>query len=190
MRAGAHVSSIDALESFRSSLILYLTRSRAVLDDVTQEIVRARIWLETDRQVHWKRQIRLRTAAVSQAEAELVTARLSGDAGVIVDRRRALAKARDALRQAEESRDRVRRWLQRYATDVEARGVSPRRLQQILSHDGSRAANFIETAATILRDYAAQGTGPAANPDANATPQGAETLPPGAVAKTGEGGGS
>lgn len=170
--------------------MLYLVRCRAVLDDVAQDIVRVRIWLETDRQVHWKRQIRLRGAEASQAEAELVTARLSGDTGAIMDRRRALAKARDALHQAEESRDRVRRWLQRYATDVEAHGVLPRRLQQVLSHDGSRAVNFLESAATILMDYAAQGTGPAAHPGAEPAPQNAEAGSAHAMTSTGEGGAS
>lgn len=162
MSFGAKVSSIEALESFRSSLVLYLSRSRCVLEDVAQEIVRARIWLETDRQVYWKQQIRLRTAAAAQAEQELMTARLSGEAGAILERKQALAKARDALGQAEAGRERVRRWLQRYPTDVEARGALPRRLQHLLSHDASRAVSFLEQAAVILTDYAGQGTGAAA----------------------------
>jgi len=159
MTPGARVSSVEALEAFRSSLVLYLTRSRAVLEDVAQEIVRARIWLETDRQAHWKRQVRRRSAVAAQAEQELTTARLSGDAGAILERKQALAKARDALRQAEEGLDRVRRWLRRYPTDVEARGALPRRLQQVYSTDTSRAVNFLERAAVILQDYAASGTG-------------------------------
>ncbi len=165
MSSGAKVSSIDALESFRSSLLLYLTRSRSVLDEVTQDIVRTRIWLETDRRVHWKRQIRLSSAAAAQAEQELMTARLSGDSGAILDRRRAVAKARDAFRRAEEGRDRVRRWLLRYATDVEARAALPRRLQHMLSNEGNRAVHFLETSAAILRDYAGQeaASGPAAS---------------------------
>ena len=41
MTPGAKVSSIEALEALRSSLVLYLTRSRVVLEDLGQEIVRA-----------------------------------------------------------------------------------------------------------------------------------------------------
>jgi len=162
MTGQAKVRSIEALDSFRNSLVLYLTRSRAVLEDAAQEIVRARIWLQTDRQVHWKRQIRLCAAAASQAEQELVTARLSGDTGVVLERRKALAKARDALQHAEEGLARVRRWLQRFPTDVEARGALPHRLQHVLANDGSRAVSFLEAAAALLTDYAGRGTGSAA----------------------------
>ena len=163
-----------------------------MLDDVAQEIVRVRIWLETDRQVHWKRHIRRARAAAAQAEQELMTARLSGDARTVGERRNALAKARDALRQAEEELDRVRRWLQRYPTDVEARGALPRRLQHLFATDTSRAVNFLETAATILTDYAGPGTGLAA---ANAEPAStrdaarpAEADSPGIGAQPGTGG--
>lgn len=192
MSSGAKVRSIDALESFRSSLLLYLTRSRSVLDEVTQDIVRTRIWLETDRRVHWKREIRLCTAAAAQAEQELMTARLSGDSGAILDRKRAVAKARDALRRAEEGRDRVRRWLLRYATDVEARAALPRRLQHMLSNEGNRAAHFLETAAAILRDYAGQeaASGPAASQPAVPPSIGPDAGPapvPGAGEQPGQG---
>jgi hypothetical protein len=172
MTPGAKVSSIEALDALRSSLVLYLTRSRLVLEDLGQEIVRARIWLETDRQVHWKRQVRRLGAAAAQAEQELTTARLSGDAGAILDRKRALAKARDALRQAEEGLERVRRWLRRYPTDVEARGVLPRRLQQVLSTETSRAVSFLDRAAAILQDYAGRGTGSATGAAEPAAPPG------------------
>lgn len=159
MTPGAKVSSVEALEGLRSSLVLYLTRSQAVLEDVAQEIVRARVWLETDRQVHWKRQVRRLSATVAQAEQELTTARLAGDAGAILERKQALAKARDTLRQAEEGLERVRRWLRRYPTDVEARGALPRRLQQVLSTDTGRAVSFLERATVILQDYAGGGPG-------------------------------
>jgi hypothetical protein len=172
MTPGAKVSSIEALEALRSGLVLYLTRSRVVLEDLGQEIVRARIWLETDRQVHWRRQVRRLGAAAAQAEQELTTARLSGDAGAILDRKRALAKARDALRQAEEGLERVRRWLRRYPTDVEARGVLPRRLQQVLSAETSRAVSFLDRAAAILQDYAGRKTGSATGAPEPAAPPG------------------
>lgn len=181
MRPGANVRSIDALEGFRSRLVLYLTRSRAILEDVAQEIVRTRIWLETECPVHWKRQIRLLSVTAAQAEQELVTARLSGDAGAIMERKRALAKALGNLRHAEEGLERTRRWLQRYPTDVEAQGALPQRLQHLLATDASRAVNFLETAATILADYAGRGTGsatataePAATADAGLTGSRAE----------------
>ena len=41
----AHVTSVDALELFRSQLIVYLSKARPALDEVSAEVVRTRVWL-------------------------------------------------------------------------------------------------------------------------------------------------
>lgn len=173
MSTGAKVRSIEALEAFRSTLLLYLARGSAALDDVTQDIVRVRIWLETDRRVHWQREIRRRRALAAQAEQELTTARLWGDPAAITDRKRALARARETLREAEEALERVRRWLQRYPTEIEARGALPRRLQHVFATETSRAVSFLENAAAILSDYAGREVAPAAAAAPDRGPTGA-----------------
>ena len=43
----AHVASIEALDDFRAKLVVYLAKAGRVLDDVRQEVVGMRIWLQT-----------------------------------------------------------------------------------------------------------------------------------------------
>ena len=44
----AHVTSLEALESFRASLILYVSKARPTLEEVSADVVRTRLWLEND----------------------------------------------------------------------------------------------------------------------------------------------
>ena len=46
MAERAQVTSSDALELFRSNLLLYLDKARPALDEVSAEVMRMRNWLE------------------------------------------------------------------------------------------------------------------------------------------------
>jgi hypothetical protein len=94
MNRQAHVTAVAELDAFRASLIVYLDKAGRVLDDVQQEVVGTRLWLQSDRQVHWKHEIRKRTKLLNQAEQELFTARLSGHPAAVQDRRRTVERAR------------------------------------------------------------------------------------------------
>ena len=58
MPQGAKVTSLDALEAFRSNLIIYLSKARPTVDEINAEVVRLRVWLESDRRVFWEKQVR------------------------------------------------------------------------------------------------------------------------------------
>ena len=44
--SGAHVTNLESLERFRSSLVLFLERANLILDEVGEEVKRTRIWLQ------------------------------------------------------------------------------------------------------------------------------------------------
>ena len=73
----AHVSSIDELEAFRSALIIYLSKARPTLDEVSSEVMRTRVWLDDEQRIHWENEFRRRTRALQEAQAALFSARLS-----------------------------------------------------------------------------------------------------------------
>ncbi|MBC8127040.1 MAG: hypothetical protein H8M99_07840, partial [Gloeobacteraceae cyanobacterium ES-bin-144] len=54
----AKVSSIDALEAFRSDLIQYVEKARVALEDATGEVRRTQSWLDVDRKGYWSQQIK------------------------------------------------------------------------------------------------------------------------------------
>src|SRR5690242_6421443 len=72
----AHVTSLEALETFRSDLIVYLSKARPALDEISAEVVRTRTWLENDQRLHWEKQMRQRLKELEQAQQALFSAKL------------------------------------------------------------------------------------------------------------------
>ena len=66
----AHVDSLEAIESFRAALIVYLSKSRQALEVATGEIVRTRLWLETDRRIYWENHVRRCTKELELAHEQ------------------------------------------------------------------------------------------------------------------------
>jgi hypothetical protein len=150
----AQVTSIEAIDAFKASLIVYLEKARGVLDNVNDDVVRTRVWLQSDRQLHWKHQIGQRTRVLAQAEQELLTARLSGMPEAIKARQMTVNQARLALREAEERLARVNRWTQQFETQVGTRAKVVTQLRHSLAHDMGKAVALLEGAATSLAAYA------------------------------------
>lgn len=185
MAGEAHVSSIEVLEDFRAELVVYLEAAGRILDDVRHEVVSTRNWLQTDRQDHWKRLIHRRGKELAQAEAELLTARLSGNPGAIQDRRLIVQRARQAMQEAEEGLNRVRHWLRHYEGEVESRAKVVHQVRHTIGYDMTKAVAFLRESAKILAEYAAlSASAPALSPPA------ASAGPESARGEPGAGGGS
>ena len=131
----AKVTSIEAIDAFKASLIVYLEKAGCVLDDISDDVVRTRIWLQSDRQLHWKNQTRQRSRELARAEQELLTARLSGMSEAIKARQMTVNKARLALREAEERLARLKQWIRQFETQVESRAKVVTQLRHSLVHD-------------------------------------------------------
>jgi hypothetical protein len=187
MELRATVSSLDALDAFRSSLILYLERARHILDDVRHEVVRTRAWLEQDRQPHWKKQIRLRAHVLAQAEQELLTARLSEQAEAIRDRRRTVDRAKANLQEAEAAFDRARQWLRQYDREIDPHSKATQSLRQRLDLDLVKAVALLAETTRVLADYAELA--PGRNPGSAAEPLPGSSAPPASAPGSLEGGG-
>ncbi len=164
----AKVTSIEAIDAFKASLIVYLEKAGCVLDDVSDDVLRTRSWLQTDRQLHWKNQTRQRTRELAQAEQELLTARLSGLPEAIKARQMAVNKARLALREAEERLACVKQWMRQFETQVESRAKVVTQLRHSLAHDMRKAVAFLEGAAATLAAYADMAPPPPLTPQVRA----------------------
>lgn len=161
MSTPARVHSIEALDAFRATLLVYLDKAERILDDTMSDVVRTRVWLETDRRLFWRNQIRDKAKLLAQAEAELLTAKLSGHPEVIQERRLVVNRARRALEESEAGRDRVERWIRHFEPEVESRTQVVNQLRQVLSHDMHKAVAFLDASSAALADYAGMVAPPA-----------------------------
>lgn len=154
MSQSAKVTSIDTLDSFRASLIVYLSKATRVLDDVRDDVGRTKVWLHTECLSHWKKEIRLRQRTLDQANAELMTERLADNREAIQTRKMAVRKAKARVEEAEAKLARVKYWIRNYETKVEAKSKVVHQMQHYLDYDMKKAVAYLEGAAKSLAEYA------------------------------------
>ena len=77
-RARYKVTSLEALEDFRAKLIVYRDKASRVLDEVSDDVTRTRVWLENERPAYWQAQVRRLNRDLETAQQELFSAQLSG----------------------------------------------------------------------------------------------------------------
>ncbi len=157
----AHVSSVHAIETFRANLLTYVAKARPVLEDICDEISRAREWLEHDRRPYWENQLRRRRRTLEDAEAALFSARLSNLRDVRSAEQMAAVKARNAMKEAEDKLSRINKWARDFDHLVQPRLKELERLRSLLATDLPRAAIHLSD---ILKTLEAYATVPPGNP--------------------------
>ena len=117
MATQAKITSTEALESFRASLIVFLAKARRSLDDSTDEVRRMRQWLQHDQRVHWEGELRRKAKQLEQAQQELMSVRLADhQQSALMARQMAVAKAQRELAEMEGKLRKLKSWNQNYDT--------------------------------------------------------------------------
>src|SRR5580698_6006985 len=102
MAGQAQITSVEAIEAFRSQLVVYLAQMRPALEEIGGEVVRTRAWLEDDRKRYWTQEMRKRSRKLEDAKQELFTASLSKMGEITSFQQMAVQRAQHAVRLAEE----------------------------------------------------------------------------------------
>jgi chromosome segregation ATPase len=150
----AKVTSLEALEDFRAKLIIYRDKAARVLDEVADEVTRARVWLETDRQAHWQNQIKQRTRELEQAQQELFSAQLSGLRDASYTQQAAVNKCRRTISDAEDRVKLVKQWQRQFDQRVESPARQIEKLRHFLTTDLGQAVAWLNEATKTLTGYA------------------------------------
>lgn len=166
MAERAHVTSVDAIESFRASLIAYLGKARPVLEDACDEVFRTRQWLQQDRRVHWENQFKRRRKALEEAEQTLFGARLGNLREATTAEVAAVTRARRALNEAEEKLRLIKRWTLDFDNRVQPLVKELEGLRTMLANDMPKAAAHLAQVIKTLDAYAGVKPGGALNASA------------------------
>jgi hypothetical protein len=149
----ARVTSLEAIEAFRAKLIIYRDKAGRVLDEVSDEVVRTRLWLQSDRVTHWQNQIRARHRELEQRQQELFAAQLSGLLEASQVQQAAVQKARQSLRDAEARLQVVKQWNRQFDQRVEPLGRQVEKLQHTLGVDLGKAVAWLNELLKTLGEY-------------------------------------
>lgn len=155
--SGANVTNLESLERFRSSLVLFLERAHLVLDEVSEEVKRTRIWLQTEQRLKLGQEMKRRERELEMLEQELFTARLSDLAQKKTGTQMQVNQKRRELRELEDTLRKVAGWLRNFDSTVETEAKKAEKLRHHLDTDMSRAVTFLNEAIRQLGAYARDG---------------------------------
>jgi chromosome segregation ATPase len=154
MAEQARVTSIDALESFRASLIVFLNSAHQHLDSVGDDVRRMRGWVQSDQRLHWQGELRRRSRAFDLAEQELFSAKLSGLRDNLNAQQNAVRKAKAAVEEAEEKLRNVKLWTRNFDHNADPLMKRLEGFRQLLDHDMPKAISYLLQAQKTLEAYA------------------------------------
>jgi hypothetical protein len=189
----AIVGSVEAIEAFRTNLIIYLSKARPALDEVSADVMRTRLWIENDQRAFWEHEFRKRAKELEQAQQELFSAKLSNLSKETAAQQFDYHRARRALDEAEQKLRVLKRWHRDFDNRMQPLVKQMEKLHTVLSNDMVQAVAYLTQAVKTLDAYAqvapasatsgaGQGSGPAA-PDGAAAVSGqtppADNKPPG-----------
>jgi hypothetical protein len=119
MAESAQVSSVDAIEAFRASLLIYLGKAKPALEQVSAEVLRTRVWVQNTHKAHWEHQLKLRWRKLEEARGELFNARMSQFHDSTLLHTMAVQKAQRAVDEAEAKLVLLKKWSREMETRAE-----------------------------------------------------------------------
>ena len=170
----AQVTSLEAIEAFRSRLIVYREKAGRVLDDVSGDVMRTRLWLQTDRTTFWESQIRRRNKDLDMRQQELFSAQLSGMRDASFVQQQAVQRARREVQAAHDKLHLIKQWSRQYDQRVEPHAKQVEKLRHNLVHDLGMAIAFLTEVTKTLAEYAEMTPGATVN---KLPPSAGETAP-------------
>src|SRR5512135_345004 len=114
MAERAKITSVDALEAFRSTLIIYVSKARPTLEEVTADVLRLRLWLENEQRTHWEAELRRRGKELEQAQSALFSARLGNLRQETAAEQMAVHRAKRLVEEAETKLRLIKQWTREF----------------------------------------------------------------------------
>lgn len=154
----ARISNLDALEAFRTALIIFIGKTRQALDSMQDAVKKARGWVQTEQPSYWASQIRLRQKRLDQAQQELMSARMSEFIDSPVVQQMAVRKARYALEEAQAKMECTKAWGRDYDRIVDPLARKLDSLRDFLDNDLAHATAHLVEIQKILSAYSESPT--------------------------------
>ena len=154
MAASANVASIEAIENFRSSLIIFLEKARQSILEAMEEVGRMRGWVQGDQKAHWIQQAKLRERRLKEAEAELYSAKLSTFAQDNNRLKQNVRKCAGALDEAMEKLRVIKLWSRDYDSKIGPLAKRLESFQYLLEQEMPQAVANLNGALKALAEYA------------------------------------
>lgn len=170
MSEQAKVRSVETLEFFRSSLIVFLSKARKAVHQAEDGVKRGRYWVEQEQLSHWTQEWKRRSRKLAQAQQELLTAKMSKFQDSVMLQEKLLRRAKMEVEEAETKIKSLKKWAREYDRLFDPPQKGLKQLDDFLEHDMPRAVAWMDQALRSLHAYLEPGRPPggeAAGPQSN-----------------------
>jgi len=175
----AHVASVEAIEAFRSNLIVYVSQARPALEEVA-EVLRTRSWLEDEKRNYWEQQHRRRTKVLEEAQQALFSSRLGMLKKESAAEQMAVHRAKHSLDEAEAKLRILKKWRRDFDGHVQPLVKQMEKMHTVLTHDMTHAVAHLNELLRTLSEYAEiHPTSSASQPPPSSVPPVPATEPTG-----------
>ena len=154
MPGQAQITSVEALEAFRSDLIVFLTQMHPVLDEAGSEVTRMKFWLQNDQREILEKQARQHRRRLEEAQAELFNARLSQLQDSSLLQQLVAQRAQQAVQESEQKLTSLKKWDRELENQAEPLLKQIGQLQGFLANDMTRAVTHLTQVIQTLEAYA------------------------------------
>lgn len=153
-KSQAKITSIETLDTFKSSLVVYMDKAGTTLDEVNHEVRRTRHTLHNEKLFYWKMELRKRNKTLDLARSEYFSARLVNTGSGATGKQVAVRRATKAKREAEDKLRKIKKWCRNFDSEIEPLAKKIDSLRQSLLYELPKGVAFLEQAALTLSDYA------------------------------------
>jgi hypothetical protein len=170
MAQSAQVTSVEAIESFRANLVVYLGKVRPVFEEINSQVQRLRFWLDNEQRRKWEQELRIRNRRLEEAKNELVGARLSNMREATSLQVMAVQRTERAVREAEEKLTVIKRWDRELENQTDPLVRQLEQVQGFLATDMAKAVVYLSQVVKTLDAYTgvlppSRATGDASTPE-------------------------
>lgn len=149
----AQITSVEAIEAFRSELVVYLAAMRPVLEEISSDVLRTRSWLEDDRRRYWNNEYRLKSRKLEDARQELFTATMSSMGNPTSLQQMAVQRAQRDLRAIEDKLAVLKKWDRDLDNKTGPLVKQMEQLHGFLSVEMDRAVGYLDQVIRVLQAY-------------------------------------
>jgi len=178
MAERAQVASLEAIESFRAALILYLSKARPALEEISSEVQRSRQWLQHDQRRLWENEMRTRAKKLERAKAELFSVELSRLQEVSAAQQMAVHRAEHSVRDAEAKLAMLKKWDRDLDNRTEPYSKQIEQMHDFMTTEMPRAVASLSQIIKALEAYSERAPRGLSEPAVEAPPAGASLETP------------
>jgi hypothetical protein len=181
MATRVNVTSVEAIEDFRTSLIIYLSKAKPALEEVAAEVGRTRVWVQYTQRSHWDGIFKRNARELEEAKAALFSAKMSNLREVSTAEQMMVVKCKQRMEAADIKLRVLKKWDRDFDTQTEPISRQLEKLHSMLHEDLINAVAYLTQTIATLQAYADMVA-----PTLDGPPP--ETKPPGESGSGSEGG--